>query len=77
MIKILKEVKRIREEIEKRGENLTPESEIILSWIEVRLDTGMNDLKSVMVSGINDLKTLILFEIGIMLTLALTIISLL
>ena len=77
VIKILKEAKRIKEEIEKRGENLTHESEIILSRIEARLDTGINNLEALMVSGINDLKTLILFEIGIMLALALTIISML
>jgi len=77
VIKILREAKRIKEEIEKRGENLTQESEIILSRIEVRLDRGINNLEALIVSGINDLKALILFEIGIMLALALTIISML
>jgi len=75
VIRILKEAKRIKEEIEKRGENLTSGAEIILSRIEFRID-GLNDRLG---TGVNDLKSLMLFGIGIllgtMLALALAIIS--
>ena len=75
VIRILKEARKIKEEIEKRGENLTSGAEIILSRIEFRID-GLNDRLAV---GVNDLKSLMLFGIGIllgtMLALALAIIS--
>ena len=45
-----------------KREELTHESEIILSRIEARLDTGINNLEALIVSGINDLKTLILLK---------------
>lgn len=75
VIRILKEARKIKEEIEKRGENLTSGAEIILSRIEFRID-GLNDRLG---TGVNDLKSLMLFGIGIilgtMLALALAIIS--
>jgi len=75
VIRILKEARKIKEEIEKRGENLTSGAEIILSRIEFRID-GLNDRLD---AGVNDLKSLMLFGIGTilgtMLALALAIIS--
>lgn len=80
VIRILKEARRIKEEIEKRGEHLTSEADITLAQIL----SGINDLKTSMVSGISDLKSLILFAmslilfgIGITLALGLAMISML
>ena len=80
VIKILKEAKRIKEEIERRGENLTSEADITLAQILF----GINDLKSSMQSGISDIKTLlmfamslILFGIGITLAFGIAIITML
>jgi len=72
VIRLLKEAKRIKDEIERRGEKLTSETDITLTQIL----SGINELKTLMLSGINDLKTLILFGIGATLTLGIAIISL-
>jgi hypothetical protein len=80
VIKILKETKRIKEEIKRRGENLTSESDIT----QAQILFGINDLKSSLLSGISDLKTLlmfamslILFGIGITLAFGIAIITML
>ena len=80
VIKILKETKRIKEEIKRRGENLTSELDIT----QAQILFGINDLKSSMLSGISDLKTLlmfamslILFGIGITLAFGIAIITML
>ncbi len=64
----------VRGRKEKR-EDLTSESEIILSRIEVRLDAGLKELKSSVTSGVNDLKSHMLFGIGAMLALGISIFS--
>ncbi len=80
VIKILKETKRIKEEIKRRGGNLTSESDIT----QAQILFGINDLKSSLLSGISDLKTLlmfamslILFGIGITLAFGIAIITML
>ncbi|MHC1610829.1 MAG: hypothetical protein ACXQTW_04405 [Candidatus Methanospirareceae archaeon] len=72
VIRLLKEAKRIKEEIERRGEKLTSKTDITL----IQILSGVNELKRLMLSGMNDLKTLILFGIGATLTLGIGIISL-
>jgi hypothetical protein len=63
VIKILKEAKRIKEEIERRGENLTSEADITMAQILF----GINDLKSFLVTGISDIKTLAIFGMSLIL----------
>ncbi len=80
VIKILKETKKIKEEIKRRGENLTSESDIT----QAQILFGLTDLNSSLLSGISDLKTLhmfamslILFGMGITLAFGIAIITIL
>ena len=71
VIRILKEARRIRDEIKRRGENLTLEDDITLAQIM----WGINEMRVSISSGMSDLKSLILFGIGIMVALNIAIIS--